>query len=249
MLNRRALITSATACAWRNVHAVAHAELHFDEPHPVPVLVYQRVADSLTDGMTVRTVNFASHLRTIQDLGCKVISLSHLMAYRLGHIQTLPPRAVVISIDDGHRSIFEYMAPALKPYGWPITVFIDPSAISNAYYAMSWEQIRKLQNTGQFIFETHAVWLPHVDSLTGAKRQLQEHTGKPVSFLSWHLGKSDLGLMQMAAQAGYFGAFSLGARPCTRTDPVFSMPRYLMPDAIDSKRLARLINAAHTQLR
>jgi peptidoglycan/xylan/chitin deacetylase (PgdA/CDA1 family) len=224
----------------------------------VPILVYHRAGTTAADSMTLRTANFAAHLRTIQEAGCQVIPLADLVAYRLGQRSSLPPKAVVLTADDGHRSIFEVMAPLLHDTHWPVTLFIYPSAISNAPYAMRWEHLRQLQGTGQFNIESHTYWHPNLVrerrgkspddflkfadlQLTRSKAVLEDRMGRPVSLLAWPFGMSDEGLMAQAASARYQAAFGLGNRPCTRADSVFNLPRYLMVDAIDARQLARLL--------
>ena len=42
----------------------------------------------------------------------------------------LPPRAVVLTVDDGHQSQFDVMMPRLQARGWPVTLFVYPSPSS-----------------------------------------------------------------------------------------------------------------------
>jgi peptidoglycan/xylan/chitin deacetylase (PgdA/CDA1 family) len=67
----------------------------------------------------------------------------------------------VITADDGHESVFTEMAPLVREYGVPVTLFIYPSAISNAPYAMTWEQLAALDRTGLFGIESHTYWHPN----------------------------------------------------------------------------------------
>lgn len=71
----------------------------------------------------------------------------------------LPPR-VAITVDDGHGSVFTEMKPVAERFGIPVTLFIYPSAISNAPYAMTWEQLRELKATGLFEIEIAHLFAP-----------------------------------------------------------------------------------------
>lgn len=227
----------------------------------VPVLAYHRFADTAADSMTVRVDNFAAHLRLIKDQGFSVIALADLVAYRLGRLASLPPKPVVITVDDGHRSVFERMAPMLKGYNWPVTLFIYPSAISNASYAMRWEHLQELQASGPYSIESHTYWHPHLtrerrsrppeefqrfaeQQLRRSKAVLEQRLKVSVSALAWPFGMTDAGLMEMAGAAGYHASFSLGEKPCTVGDPVQALPRYLMIDAVDERRLTRILSQA-----
>ena len=53
------------------------------------------------------------------------------------------------------------MLPLVKKYRIPVTLFIYPSAISNASYAMTWDQLREIKKTGLFDIQGHTYWHPN----------------------------------------------------------------------------------------
>lgn len=65
---------------------------------------------------------FASRLETLQRMGMQVLSLSEAVD-RL-YNDTLPERAVVITIDDGFFSVYEAAAPLLRRHRMPATVYV-----------------------------------------------------------------------------------------------------------------------------
>lgn len=256
-LRRRAWLAAALAASAGRVWSQASgASLR------VPVLVYHRVAATAEDGMTLRAANFRDHLRVLEDQGCSVIPLANLVAWRLGRRDVLPPRPVALTVDDGHRSVHAQMAPLLAERRWPVTLFIYPSAISNASYAMRWEQLRELLDQGFYSLGSHSYWHPHLlrerrsrtledfqrfaeFQLRRSRAVLEQRLGRPATLLAWPFGAFDAGLMDLAAQVSYEAAFGLGERACTRVDPLYGLPRHLMVDAIDARRLARLLAQAH----
>src|SRR6185312_13645632 len=129
----------------------------------VPVLCYHRFGPTVADSMTVTTPVFEAHLMYLHDHGYTVIPLQALVDYELGKAPPPPPRSVVITVDDGHRSVYEQMLPLVKQYNIPVTLFIYPSAISNSHapYAMSWEQLHELVDTGLFSIQSHTYWHPN----------------------------------------------------------------------------------------
>ncbi len=230
-------------------------------PSQALILCYHRFADTVADSMTVRKRTFTDHLQAIQDTGAHVIPLADLVAFRQGKLAKLPPRAVVITVDDGHRSVSEVFAPTVAHTNWPITLFIYPSAISNASYAMRWEQLKQLQATGHYSIQSHTYWHPNLvrerrqqspadferfarNQLQRSKAVLQDRFGQPVNFLAWPFGMYDEGLMDMAAAAGYQASLALGNKPCTASDPMQALPRHLMVDEVSGKRLHQLITSA-----
>ncbi|TPQ42758.1 polysaccharide deacetylase, partial [Cupriavidus pinatubonensis] len=130
-------------------------------PREVPVLVYHRFAEHAVDTMTVRTETMRAHLRFLEDNGYRIVPLEDVLAWRAGGPDNLPPRAVVLSVDDGHRSVYEVLWPMLASRPVHVTLFIYPSAISNAPYAMTWDQLRALKRTGWFDIESHSYWHPN----------------------------------------------------------------------------------------
>lgn len=252
-LSRRAVLLGLCSGTWW-----AHAAT---APSRVPILVYHRFGATAVDSMTVSTPRFQSHLAVLSELGCQVISLHEWVAYRRGERPSLPERAVVLTADDGHRSQAEVLAPALAERGWPVTLFIYPSAISNASYAMTWDQLRQWRRQPSVMIESHTYWHPNLvrerrnmdataferfatTQLTRSKAVLQDKLGQEVSLLAWPFGLSDPGLQQLAHTCGYRAAFALENRSATLTDPVYAVPRHLMVDSVSAGELKRRLMAA-----
>ena len=208
-----------------------------------PILLYHRLGSVVADSMTVKT--FASDLDYLQAHGYTVIPLRRLTDYIAGKERSLPARSVAITADDGHQSIYTDMYPLLRRYRTPVTLFIYPSAISNAAYALTWQQLREMQASGLVDIQSHTYWHPNFKrekkrlsaeayqslvqiQLYKAKQVLQQRLGKPVDMLAWPFGIYDQGLMDNAAQTGYVAAFTLEARPAGRADKLMALPRFLM---------------------
>jgi peptidoglycan/xylan/chitin deacetylase (PgdA/CDA1 family) len=231
----------------------------------VPILVYHRFSTQVRDTMTVRISTFEAHLALLQRMACHVIPLSAWVAWRLawdaGDPVPLQPRTVVLTADDGHRSQFDVMAPLLRERGWPMTLFVYPSAISNADYAMTWTQLQQLADEPLFSVQSHTYWHPNLlrdqanmppaafrrfaaDQLARSRDTLALRLGRPVTLLAWPFGLSDAGLQRQAREAGYLAACSLGNRAATPGDALFALPRQLIVDSVDAGRLAPRLDAA-----
>jgi len=95
----------------------------------VAVLCYHGVRDNVLARRTIplqelhiRTSTFMSHCRLIRDT-CHPISVDDLRAARKGHSK-LPDRPVLITFDDGYRSVFRYAAPILAALNLPAGIFV-----------------------------------------------------------------------------------------------------------------------------
>jgi peptidoglycan/xylan/chitin deacetylase (PgdA/CDA1 family) len=207
--------------------------------------------------MTVSTRVFESQLGLIRQGGYHVIPLRELVDSILGG-GALPSKTVVITADDGHESIYTEMVPRMKRYGFPAALFIYPSAISNAKWAMTWPQLIELERSGLFDIESHTYWHPNFKTekrrltdaayrdfvawqLEHSKQILEQKLMKRVDLLAWPFGIYDDGLMEAARQAGYRAAFSLDRRPATASDRPMAFPRYLMTDAQQGSVFERLL--------
>ena len=131
------------------------------DPSSVPILLYHRLGPVSPDEMTVTTPVFEAQLKLIQERGYKVIPLAALMAALGDSAAPLPERAVVLTADDGHRTVYSDMFPLIQRLKIPVTLFIYPSAISNADYAMTWAQLAEMKASGLVDIQSHTFWHPN----------------------------------------------------------------------------------------
>ena len=211
----------------------------------VPILLYHRFGSVAADSMTVTTALFESHLKYLGENGYKVIPLGELVDYYLGKRGAPSPHSVAITVDDGHISVYTDMVPLVKRYRLPVTLFIYPSAISNASYAMTWNQLREIKETGLFDFQAHTFWHPNFKKekkrLTPAEydsfvttqfkksnEKLEKELKIKVNMLAWPFGIYDDDLIQKAQQTGYVATFTMERHPANSQDRVMALPRFLM---------------------
>lgn len=228
----------------------------------VPVLCYHRFGPTVADSMTVTTAVFESHLNYLRDNGYTVIPLQTLVDYELGKAPPPPAKSVVITIDDGHRTVYEEVLPLIKQHRVPVTLFIYPSAISNSHapYAMKWEQLHELVDTGFFTIQSHTYWHPNFKTekkrlsqaeydkfvtmqLQKSKAALEKRFGTTVDVLAWPFGIYDDDLLERAKAAGYTAAFSIDGKPVRSGDRMQALPRFLMNNSHQGKVFAQMISS------
>ncbi|GFE57672.1 polysaccharide deacetylase family protein [Geobacter sp. AOG1] len=224
----------------------------------VPILLYHRFGPTVADGMTIKTTVFEEHLKYLRDNGYKVIPLRQLVDWYLKKGPAPAPKSVVIVEDDAHKTVYSDMLPLAKKYNVPVTVFVYPSAISNAKYAMTWDQLRELKKTGLFDIQSHTYWHPNfkkdrkkmapaefeksVDTqLTKSKARLEKELGGKVDMLAWPFGIYDDHLLQKAAAAGYITTFTIERHHAGASDTVTKLPRYLLINADQGKAFAQIL--------
>jgi peptidoglycan/xylan/chitin deacetylase (PgdA/CDA1 family) len=224
----------------------------------IPILVYHRFGPQVADSMTVTDAVFEAHLKYLQENGFKVVPLKELVEKYLAKGLLPNFRAVALTADDGHISIYTDALPLLKKYRVPVTFFIYPSAISNASYAMTWDQLRQLESTGLFDFESHTYWHPNFKKdrqrlkpaeyeksveiqLKKSKEILEKQLNQKVNMLAWPFGIYDPRLESKAAEAGYMAAFSIDRHQATPSKKRMTFPRYLMTNADRGKAFERIV--------
>ncbi len=138
----------------------------------VDILMYHSVSD--TGGATAISPGvFAMQMQTIADAGLPVLTMDDYLAGRDGHAQ-LPPRAVVITFDDGFQDFADVAWPILSRHSFHPIVYLPTGFVGRAEGwqgigslprpLMGWDQIRALAAEG-VLFGSHTVSHPNLNSL------------------------------------------------------------------------------------
>ena len=89
----------------------------------VPILMYHHFADDGNPSTTISAEVFEGHLRALRDAGYTAVSFGELVDY-VDNGTALPERPVVITIDDGYRSVYDVAFPLLREYDMHAISFI-----------------------------------------------------------------------------------------------------------------------------
>ena len=236
-----------------------------DTSKKIPVLCYHRFGAEVADSMTIKNSAFAEQMEWLKTHGYTVIPLDTAMGYVAGKVKTIPAKSVVITVDDGHKSVYSDMAPIVKKYKIPVTLFIYPSAISNAKYAMTWEQLQELEKTKLFHVESYTYWHPNfkkekkmlsheeyaksVDKqLNGSKKKLEEKTGHEIKYLAWVFGIYDDSLLVDVKKAGYAMAFTIDRKHASSTDNPMALGRYMVVSKHTIKDFEHMVDGTEDRM-
>ncbi len=111
------------------------------------VLIYHRFGEDKYPSTNVTMERFREQLTFLRDNGYKVLSLAEMLA-RLRNNENLD-RSVVITVDDGYKSVYRNGWPLLKSFGYPFTVFVYVEAVEKQYpNYMNWEEILEMRAAG-----------------------------------------------------------------------------------------------------
>jgi peptidoglycan/xylan/chitin deacetylase (PgdA/CDA1 family) len=209
-------------------------------PLTVRALTYHRFGDVKRDPFCVAPAEFERQMQAIARTGL-AISLSQMEEFLSGEAAP-PPDAVLVTVDDGFRSLRTVALPVLEHYAIPAVAFITPGKIAERRFThgapedyLSWSDLAFLVNRGLSI-QSHA-WshrsLPDLstedalEELICSKEVLSRRLGK-VSALAYPFGtRADFNerVVSLVAQAGYRLAFTSQHGPIRAGDDRLRLAR------------------------
>ncbi len=191
----------------------------------VPVLTYHKLSRNGTpDAMTVRGADFEAQMRFLRENGYRVIPLDDLFEF-LQFRRQIPARSVVITFDDGWRSVYDIAWPILKKYGYPATIFVYTDLIVGSRETLSWEQVRELSRNG-FDIQAHSKTHRYLGrkerkesfreyfeavrkEIVESSKIIRKHTGREVKYLAYPYGDTNALVVAMTRHEGYRLAFTV----------------------------------------
>ncbi len=185
----------------------------------VTVLIYHHFGDDRYPTTDVPLDDFRAQMAYLLANHYRVIPLAELVR-DLTAGTPLPDRAVVITIDDGYRSIYDRAWPILKSFGYPFTVFLYVEGLEKHYSNyLTWDQVKEMEGAG-VDFEDHSYshyymadapagldeaeyrqWLSA--DLVKSGRILLQRLGRRPPYLAIPYGEYSLELMEEAKKLGY----------------------------------------------
>lgn len=160
----------------------------------VVVLGYHNFSNTRqVSDMLMRTSEFCQQMQYIQDAGLAVITMQDFLDWLLGE-RCLPPRCVLITIDDGWRSVYTDAYPVLKAYGYPFTLFLYTSYLSGRGQSMTPDMVREMMAAGATIGSHSAThlypsqWKRYEEDSPEYAAQLQEELPDSVETLRQMFG-------------------------------------------------------------
>lgn len=182
----------------------------------VPILMYHVIGDqaeSPYQELYVRPQDFARQMQWLAQAGFQAVTLKQLYRYWFPPHHPLPPHPVVITFDDGYRSVYDNAFGVLKKLGFPATVFVVGKFLDSPYF-LSPDQLKEMANQG---WEIGSHTLNHIDltaatpsqlesEVSQSKKLLQDRLGVPIDFFCYPAGRVNHRVVAATKKAGYLGA-------------------------------------------
>jgi peptidoglycan/xylan/chitin deacetylase (PgdA/CDA1 family) len=213
----------------------------------ITILMYHQVghfpAVKLHRASYCNVERFEQQMRYLNRIGATVMSMSDALRALRGEIAA-PPRAVVLTFDDGYQSFAEHALPVLQRHGYPAIVYVLAARAGQRadWYAvdgqatpplMTWADVQALPAQG---IEIGSHGLLHTKlagasaatlraELADSRKIIEDQLGRAVPHFCYPFGSVDVAAVDAAAEAGYSTAVTCqrgAARP--DLDPL-ALPR------------------------
>ena len=203
----------------------------------VPILTYHRFVPKKQrcDKLAVNAHAFAKQLAYLRDNNYAVINFSQLADFLEGKA-AIPPKSVILTIDDGYRSAYDVAYPILRKFRQKATIFVYSDFIG-AGAGLTWKQMKEMVASGLIDIQPHSI--THSDltirfegetdkayrerirqELRYPARQIKQRLGLPIHTFSYPYGAENDAVLATAEAAGY----RLGTTVTRGSNPSFAHP-------------------------
>ncbi len=250
------------------VHPVTRRWTRTRDGAGVTMVGWHRVDGTAPAGLSTGVPEFGAHLDQIVAAGATVLPLGEAVRM-LREGRRLPPRAVVLTFDDGYASVVDTAWPLLRERGWPATLFVVIDGLESAqrfhwdahepahprHRLATWGQVLEASAEGLDIgshTRTHP-WLPGLSDadltreLAESRSCLEEMLGREVLSVAYPSGGWDRRVRAAAGRAGYEIAITVDRGLNTRHTHPLSLRRAFVPDSVADLQL--ILDGAYTYLR
>jgi len=192
----------------------------------VTILTYHDIREKPRSPMQITPQAFEEQMAYLKNNNFHVITLEDFFEFiNLKH--GLPEKSVVITFDDGWRSVYTRAYPVLKKYGLPATVFIYTDFISPYNRgALNWKILKEMSENGidvQVHSKTHKMGIPWKkrgeteedfrkrleQELLLPKKLIKKHLGKDAKYIAYPYGQFSRALIKAARSYGYEGGLTV----------------------------------------
>jgi len=217
-----------------------------DDGVRVSILGYHDFSETQSEtAMRIRTSKFRKQMEVIRQLGLTVISLDDFTAWKRGE-KSIPQKSVMLTLDDGWKSVYTDAYPILKEFGYPFTLYLYKNYVDGGGKALTTPMIKEMMANGAII-GSHSVSHPYPATVKGHRKKgekaydafLRTEMGESKRFLESKFGiKADTyaypggffteEMLILAEDLGYTHLFTVQPGKVKREMPNNVLPRYMI---------------------
>lgn len=139
----------------------------------IPILMYHDVS-YLGSGYSKTPEVFKSQMQELKDAGFHTVFYSELIDF-VENGTPLPEKPIIISVDDGYQSNYTHLFPILQELEMKAEISLIGNAIQRYDWAMTWEQVCKMADSGLVSFQSHTHNLHNDLSAQGGRLGVLKH--------------------------------------------------------------------------
>lgn len=205
------------------------------------ILQYHHISDSTPISTSLSPELFKQHLKYLKENDFEVLSLGAVLkSLNLG--EKFKDKTVVITFDDGYRSVYETAFPLLKKYHYPFTIFVHTAPLENQLNQfVSWQNIKEMTNSGASI-ANHTVhhqhlikknieddWLQRkemvIREILNSQKVLEQKASNVLKALAYPYGEFDQQTKKLLKTLGFIG-FAQHSGGLSSESDLLAIPRF-----------------------
>ena len=245
----------------------------------IPVLTYHRFMESepktkkekrqFKSLMWVIKKDFEQQMKYLYENGYNVVSIKELVDF-LDFKTQLPQKSVLITIDDGFKSVHTIALPILKKYGFnKATLFVYTDLIEKEKVSLTWDEVREISDYMDIQYHTKShrdlrfrskfniekrrrkeTFKQYFDSIleefSVSGRKIFKELNKDCEYLAYPYGGSNHLVIAMARKFGYKAAFTVKRGGNSFFAHNFRIRRDMVFGKYDMKRFKKILNRRYS---
>jgi peptidoglycan/xylan/chitin deacetylase (PgdA/CDA1 family) len=223
------------------------------EKQYIPILMYHSISSHASKGFRPCIVTpeaFEKHLAYLEQHHYTSVTVTQLIQAMTGDVNTLSPRSVVLTFDDGYADFYTSALPALQRHGFNATLYIATAFVEGTSRwlqkvgegdrpMLSWAQLDEINSSGiECAAHTHTHpeldMLPPSaarDEIVRSKELLESHLGQRISSFAYPYGFYSSRVMHIVSESGFDSACAIGRKMSSLHDNAYALARLMIwPD-------------------
>ncbi len=217
-----------------------------DDGVRVSVLGYHDFSETEREtAMRIKTTKFRQQMEALRQLQIPVIPMADFIAWK-DEGKSIPEKTVVITLDDGWKSVYTEAYPILKEYGYPFTIYLYKDYVDGGGKALTTAMITEMLKNGATL-GSHSTTHPFPQTVKKnrkqgpevfdkfletemglSKRFLEQKFRLPVTTFAYPGGYFTEEMLTKGEELGYTHLFTVQPGKVKRSLPNNVLPRYII---------------------
>lgn len=226
----------------------------------VPVLMYHYIsvppkdADIYRKDLSVAPEDFRAQMAYLAENGYSTIDFYDL-SLAITNKRELPPKSVIITLDDGYIDNYTFAFPILQEFGFKATFFVISEFVDFGYEGyLTWEMVEEMSAAGMRI-ESHSRTHPDLRGqprdyliwqILGSQETIAAHIGYIPRYFSYPAGHYDEETVQILQDLHFWGAVTTSGGKWHGYEDRFAWRRLRVRQTTPLAEFADLVDVGET---